>query len=143
MKAKILPLLIITLLITLFSSCEGRDGIDGVGSWDVFEIKIEGRQWEWDPERELFYFYYEDPGITSFIATDGLVQAAIRYDDTYFPLPYTRHLYDGGYLTETVNYEYGAGWIRFNFSASDLFDTVDDYQNYQPGTHFIKVTLLW
>jgi len=145
MKTKILSSFLIALFAILLSSCEGPmgpQGPAGIGSWDVFEMTVEGQDWRWDSNREVFYYEFNERAISSFIASKGLVQVAINVDGTYYPLTDVRHLYDGNdYITETVSYEYATGWIRFNFSASDLFDNAAG--NYKPDTHRFKVTLLW
>ena len=145
MKTKILSFLMISFLIGLFTSCEGPMGPEGPAgegiTWRVFPMTVKGDHWQWDADREAYYYFFEESQISKFVATDGLVQVAIEDGDAYYPLPYTRHLYDNDFITETVSYEYGPGWIRFNFSASDLFDNTPN--NYKPGTHTFKVTLLW
>lgn len=150
MKTKILSFILTIFVVGFFSSCEGPmgpmgpEGPAGAETWDVFEMTVEGQDWQWDKDQELFYFYFDESAISKFIAEKGSVQVAINFEKTYHPLPYVRNLYDpekNQFVTETVSYEYGAGWIRFNFSANDLFDNLPI--NYKPGTHVFKVTLHW
>ncbi|WP_085534961.1 hypothetical protein [Massilibacteroides vaginae] len=143
MKTKILSLFIVFFSIGVFSSCEGPMGPAGVGEWDIFNLTVKGDHWAWDEDREVFYYFFDEPALTKFIAEEGSVQVAIVFDKSFHPLPFIRNLYDydaDNYVTETVSFEYGAGWIRFNFSASDLFDNLPN--NYKPGTHEFKITLL-
>jgi|GEM_PF-2077831 len=147
MKTNILSFLLISFFAVTFPSCEGPmgpmgpAGPEGVGSWDVFEMTVRSGDWFWDMDRKVYYYDFEEPAISRFIAEDGLVQVSMRFGDVYYPLPDVRNFYDDGYITETVSYEYAARWIRFNVSANDLFNNLP--LNYQPETFTFKVTLLW
>lgn len=148
MKTKVISFLMFVGLLFVFPSCEGPmgpmgpEGLPGNNSWEVFDMSLDGEHWQWDKDREMFYYVFEDKALTKNVVEGGVVQVAIDDFDAYLPLPYSRNIYDNGaYLTERVEYEYGVGWIRFNFTATDLFDNVID--SYKPATLIFKVTLLW
>lgn len=146
MKTKVFSFILTVFVLGIFSSCEGPMGPmgpegPGVGSWDVFDLEVINGHWVRDKEAGVFYYVFEDSRITPFIADKGLVHVELFDSGAYYPLPLTEYFYDGGYLAETINFSYGAGWIRFTIGANDLFDEAQE--GFQPPSHLFKVTLLW
>ncbi|GAB6010510.1 hypothetical protein [Viscerimonas tarda] len=114
--------------------------------WDKRTIVVTPQQWLWDSEQECYFYSERVPWLDSFIASDGIVIALINNSGTYKPLPFTANYYEpanpGGYFySETIDYEYGASYIRFNVKESLLFSDTDQY--YVPGTYEFQLRLIW
>ncbi len=144
MKTKIWSVLIMFVAIGLFSSCEGPmgpEGPSGVGDWEILEKKVSEGEWIRDRDNGVFYYVLRDNRIDESFVTEGIVNVELIDGGAFYPLPLTEYFYNNGYFAETISYSYGPGWIRFSIGANDLFDEAGD--NYQPMTHYFKITLLW
>lgn len=144
MKTRSFAFFVMTIFLGLFTSCEGPmgpEGPEGVGSWDVFEMKVVQGDWIRDVENGVFYYVFEDRRLDEFTVNNGLVHVELVDGGGFYPLPLTEYFYSDGYFAETISFSYGTGWIRFAIGANDLFDEAGE--QYQPATHLFKVTLLW
>lgn len=147
MKTKIISLIIIAFVVGMFSSCEGPMGPEGpqgppgMNDWTYLNKTVKSSQWKWDDELGVFYFTLEDNAINSNFVEEGMLQVAVLHEGTYFPLSLTEHFWDGDFLTETIRYTYGVGWIRFIIGADDLFEAAGP--DYKPGDYTFKVTMVW
>ncbi len=137
--------LLVFSLTFVFSSCT-KDGddvyIDNPTQWTVKDFPVEQNMWKWDSADECYYYETNYSALTNDIAEDGAVLVS-AFMTTFRPLPFTHYFYDenGGYLAETINYEYWAGGIRFNVTALDLFDNTP--ATYLPPKYLFKVTLIY
>jgi hypothetical protein len=111
--------------------------------WEITEFTINKGDWKWDENDASYYYDFDYKELTPFIAEKGAVLASTLIDGTYRPLAYTTYFINekGQYCAETINYEYGAGFVRFNISTLDLFENTKI--NFQPNTFKFKVTLIW
>lgn len=149
MKTKLTNLLKITLAVCamlLFSnSCtEEKDiYIDNPTKWHTHDFKVSKGDWKWDDKDASYFYEFSYPELTNFVATAGTVTAATLIDGTYRPLEYTTYFLNenGQYCAETVNFEYGTNFVRFNIVTLDLFDNAK--LNFQPNTFQFKVNLSW
>ncbi|MDH6355237.1 hypothetical protein M2132_001575 [Dysgonomonas sp. PH5-45] len=151
MKKNILSYLGITMLLLGFlftaSSCDGDPGPMGPPGestqWAILTMDVDESKWQWDPDDECYYYEFRNVSqLNRNVVENGATVAAVLLDGTYRPLPFISNFYDGGnYITETINYEYGINFIRFNVTANDLFDNTPN--TYLPPSRSFKVTLMW
>lgn len=112
--------------------------------WDVRDFVVSPNMWIWDSKDECYYCEFTHPMLSEFVAEDGAVSASAFIDGTFRPLAFTSYFYDeqSHYVSETINFEYGTNFIRFNITASDLFDNVN-VSTFKPGAYTFKTTLIW
>lgn len=151
MTKKILNLSKIALFIFsisfLLGSCTKETFIENPAietQWDVRDFVVRDNMWLWDPVDECYYCEFTHNQLTDFVAEDGVVSVSAFIDGTFRPLAFTTYFYDtqSHFVSETINFEYGARFIRFNVTASDLFDNVN-VNTFRPGTYTFKTTLIW
>lgn len=157
-------------LVALFAvACtgpQGPRGQDGLVNFKVIELDVTNRTWGYSETSDNNYFIasYDMPEITKDIYENGVVQVYRRlYDDkgnetSQQLLPMTRHneyfitdnkVIDGktytnttaGFYTETVDYEYGIGFLNIFYTASD-FDYEVDTQ-FVPDNMNFRVVIMW
>ncbi|MCQ2331148.1 MAG: hypothetical protein MJZ55_04080 [Paludibacteraceae bacterium] len=139
------------------TSCKGEKGDPGMNvEWKIVDIDVNAGDWiytqDTDPGRyqwdnNYFYVGYDVPSLTKFIFTDGTVHAYVVYqngnkEDVQRPLPFSQHKEafvvdaEGNeqriFYTETYDYVYGAGWVEFNYRASDF--AYEDGEIMDPAT---------
>ncbi len=159
MKKGIQSLVKIILLISVIfvsSSCEegpmgpmGPRGYDGEGTkWKVMSFTVRHSDWKWDSELECYYYDFNISELTQSVVNEGIVDAVVLLDGRYVKLQNTEYFYtvyndagDGMYISESLNFEYRIGYIRFTVKALDLYDTTPE--TYLPNTYEYKVTLIW
>gem|GEM_PF-4971966 len=111
-----------------------------VTKWDVFDIEVPVSQWQWDQQAGLYHFRANVPELDAFIADEGGLLISRVYNNSYYrPLPYTSYYYIQGTsktISETVDYEYGPGWIHFYVTASD-------FGSYDLESMLFKITMWW
>ncbi|QIK59089.1 hypothetical protein G7050_04230 [Dysgonomonas sp. HDW5A] len=148
MTKKLLNLTKVALLIFsisfLLGSCTKDNYIDNPTQWDVRDFVVRENMWLWDPVDECYYCEFTHNQLTNFVAENGAVTASTLIDATFRPLAFTTYFWDekSHYVSETINFEYGANFIRFNITASDLFDNVN-VNTFKPGEYIFKTTLIW
>jgi len=109
-------------------------------TWHIEYIPVESNQWQWDNTDKCFYYEKRNfEKLHEDLAEEGAVLAATLINGTYRPLAFTEYYTEHA---ETVNYEYGVNFIRFNVTASNLFgETLG--ANFAPGKYDFKVTLIY
>lgn len=139
---KILTALLLAASMAFLSSCEGepgRDGRDGLGVMDVVLINVTQASWSYSNANDNNYFYatVDVPELTGDAFDYGAVKMyrTFNYDKSdavQMEMPYIRlNEYNTGYrdesgkdiwgfYTETVDYEFGIGYIRIFYTASDF-----------------------
>ena len=136
----------------LLSSCKGdpgmngHDGLDGRdGAFSISNVVINVPQTYWEysdlDNNNFFYYTVDMPEITRDVADYGLVKMYRAYDictdkSVQVELPYVRHneypYYDNldneywGFYTETVDYEFGVGYLTICYTASDFDYELDE-----------------
>lgn len=118
--------------------------IDNPTQWDARDFVVNENMWLWDSKDECYYCEFNHPLLTEFVAEEGAVSASAFIDGTFRPLAFTTYFWDekSHYVSETINFEYGTNFIRFNVTASDLFDNVN-VSTFKPGKYTFKTTLIW
>ncbi len=152
MTKNLLKLTKVTLLVLsislLFGSCtkEVTEEVymDNPTQWDVRDFVVNENMWLWDPVDECYYFQFPYSALSDFVAENGVVTVSAYIDGTFRPLAFTSYFYDekSHYVSETVNFEYTTNFIRFNVTASDLFDNIN-VNTFKPGKYTFKATLIW
>lgn len=136
--------LLLLSVILAFNACT-EDKYYGM-DWDVFPVTVKASDWQWD-EGKGYALYFADvktPELTVEKAKDGGIQVArVIGDNVFKPLPYTEYLYDDiiGYYSETVDFEYEPGYIRFYVKQSDLYDNTP--ADVIPLTMTFKITIFY
>jgi hypothetical protein len=135
----------------LFGGCTEDRIIDNPGyetQWTVFDITVSQGQWKFEDGGEYAMYYCEknDSRFTAAIVDNGGVLVDRVIDNSFYRrLPVTEYLYSDsfGYYNETLDYEYGPGWIRFNLKRTDLFDSPIHSGSNAPTDMTFKVTLFY
>ncbi|MCQ2311722.1 MAG: hypothetical protein MJZ64_08260 [Paludibacteraceae bacterium] len=145
-----------TMVVALsLTSCKGEKGDPGMNvEWSVFDVTVQAEDWEFTESPQGNYFRYlctEVPEMTEWVWLNGLINAYIYLPDPknfgYYQrqLPFIRHkaLYeDGGYTyTEAYDYEFGRGWVEFQYRASDFaYDTTTEFD---PPAQEFRIVIQW
>lgn len=127
----------------ILNSCTEEKYYDST-SWQTIPFTVEKADWKWDDVDECYYYEFSVPEMTSYIAEKGVITGAVLLDGTYRPLEYSYYFYDDVnkmYIEETVNFEYGKNFVRFNVKSLDLFDGTAP--TYLPNKHIFKITMVW
>ena len=116
--------LLASLIGLLFASCGNIYNFEGA---TLKTIQLHVRESMWKFDECLFYYEFHRPELTREVFDKGVVDAYLvrngdSYDTAYKnPLPYVVPLSENGALYfETVDFEYGEGWIRFYYTTSDF-----------------------
>lgn len=120
--------------------------IDNPTVWDVFTITVNKSEWTWEDNDEsaMYFCIKNDSRITKAIADAGGVIVDRVIDNSFYRrLPNTEYLFwePVGYYAQTVDFEYGPGWMAFNVKQSDLYD--DTPEEVVPNAMTFKVTLFY
>ena len=121
---------------------EGPQGENGIADWDVISLEIPAVGWEVVTSGSDFEYYiatFDDiPEIDQFTFDEGLVKCyrELDYDndgdyEVQQEMPISRHMkqeLDGGlaYWTETLDYDYGVGFLNVYFTISDFVPFTDN-----------------
>lgn len=131
--------LILSGILLLSNSCTKEKE----NYWSVNDFTVQQKEWLWEKSDNSYFFEFTNYNeLSASVANNGSVSATVLIDGTYRPLPYTTYFINekGQYCAETINFEYGIKYIRFNISSLDLFDNTP--VSFQPISHRFKVTLI-
>ncbi len=113
-----------SLMALLFISCGNTYHYDGA-TLKTISLQIAAHHWMFD--KCLYYVDRSMPQITREVFDKGVVNVYLvrngnSYETAYKnPLPYVVPLSENdSYYFETVDFEYGVGWIRFYYTTSDF-----------------------
>ncbi len=140
-------------------SCEGPmgpPGRDGFVNFKVIDLQINQKEWTYSGLADNNYYIatFDMPEITSHIYNSGIVQVYREYNTgtsnaIQTLLPQTRHneYFDNvanawGTYTETVDYEYGVGFMSIVYTASDFAYTAAP-ADFKPDAMHFRVVLQW
>jgi len=109
---------------------------DSIGVKTVL-IDVPMNKWSYSNLDSNNYFFcsIDMPELTADVCRNGLVKMYRVYDDTsdmQIELPYIRHNEyqrqgnDWGFYTETVDYEFGRGYMRIVYTANDFDYELDE-----------------
>lgn len=133
-------LLLLPLIALLMSSCLPENTNDT--SWDVVTVRVLSSDWDAHTDNNGQNLYYsctlDMPEISSYIYTNGLVQAYYVMDGAQQLLPYSRH-YENVNLnrwTQTVDFDYSVGQMTIYVTNSDFYNEI-------PPTMDFRVVMLW
>ncbi|MDO5321489.1 MAG: hypothetical protein Q4F39_03795 [Bacteroidia bacterium] len=139
--------LIFLAAASIFASCQkvgpvGPQGPQGPkgdpASFSIVAVDVPQNAWQYSNYADNNYFVAEVkvPELTEEAFDYGLVNCyrTFAYDSndaSQIALPYVRLLeevYDDDvyFYTETIDYEYGIGWLRIYYTLSDFFYEVDE-----------------
>ena len=117
--------------VLVLCACRGPKGDPGEGvNWKIVDVNVS--QWDYSQYSDNNYFFakFSVPALTSFVFTDGNVQAYVYLSENgetiQHPLPYTLPKEDidnqGNpyFYTEVVDFVYGVGWVQFEVRATDF-----------------------
>jgi len=145
-----ISLLVISALF-VFSSCTDDKTeeiwIDNPTEWKVFDITVNKSQWQWEDGQDfgLYFCSKNVPELTTAIAERGGIIIDRVIDNSFYRrLPITEYLYANpplGYYAQTIDFEYGDGWIDFNIKQSDLYDNTP--VDIIPDAMTFKVTIFY
>lgn len=135
---------------------DGRDGKDGLVNVAVIDLDASGNGWEYASLQSENYFVakFDMPEITNYIYDNGLVQVYREWgtgtaEAVQQVLPYSRHHEwldeknnAWNFYTETVDYEYGAGFLNIFYTASD-FAYEDESTPTKPEAMHFRVQVMW
>lgn len=137
---------ILAALLCVFVSCQkvgpqgppGPMGPEGpAASFDIVMLEVPAKAWVYSGQTDNNYFCatVEVPELTEDAFDFGVISAYRTYnydsnDASQIALPYVRlceEVYDTEtfYYTETVDYEYGIGWVNIYYTVSDFIYEVD------------------
>ncbi len=148
------------LLLFMFAaltlvSCEGPAGKDGFVNFKVIDLQINQSEWTYSNVDDNNYYIatFDMPEITPHIYDNGIVQVYREYNTgsnnaIQTLLPQTRHkeyldenANAWGTFTETVDYEYGVGFMSIVYTASDFAYTED--ATIKPDAMHFRVVIQW
>jgi len=151
---------VLCIIGMLLTSCEKT--VVNTTNWQIVDCNVGYSQWRYTGDESgsiqyanhYFYAGYDISQLSSFIFTDGMVQAYLIEKNSYGedvqrPLPFTRHKEAWDSLghctqyTETYDYFYGVGWIEFNYTASDFKYEESAGLIDRPESKLFRVVLQW
>ena len=155
------------VLLTLFVAlalvaCKGKDGIDGKDGKDglvnvaVIDLEVKANGWQYANQNQDNYFManFDMPEITNYIYDNGLVQVYREFGTNTANaiqqvLPCTRHHEwldevnnTWNFYTETIDYEYGVGFLNIFYTASDFAYETETTPTKPEDMHF-RVQIMW
>lgn len=137
---------ILAALLCVFVSCQkvgpmgppGPEGPEGpAASFDIVQLNVPANAWKYSGEIDNNYFCatVKVPELTEDAFDYGVVSMYRTYnydkeDASQIVLPYVRLCEevtdtDTFFYTETVDYEYGIGWVNIYYTVSDFIYEVD------------------
>ncbi|MCQ2347569.1 MAG: hypothetical protein MJZ65_00085 [Paludibacteraceae bacterium] len=157
MKKYVFMLVAIVAAMSL-TSCKGEKGDPGMNvEWCVFDVTVNAADWQYTESAEGSYFRYlcdDVPELTDKVLLNGFINVYIYLkepdSDTYYQrqLPYVRHKKEYGespeedyVFTETYDYEFGRGWVEFQYRASDF--VYENSSEFDPPTQQFRVVINW
>lgn len=133
---------------------QGPQGPAGEGmNWKIVDIDVPANKWNYTnyADNNFFYSEWDVKSLSSFVYTDGNVQAYIYLKDGDYEvqhaLPYVRHVEevdkDGNayFYTRTIDCVFGVGYVRFEVRDSDFEYEVDTTIN--PEAMSFRVVMTW
>jgi len=135
--------LMIFSAVLLFSACTEEKYYtdpDTVTLWEVFDAPVGQNQWKWNSQNGYYEYEIRDNRINeTAVDVGGLQVAKVINNDFYRPLPCTSYYSITGTnktISETIDFEYGVGWIH-------LYITASDFASYDIQSMNFKITLWW
>ena len=144
---KIFSLLLLIAGVTIFTGCEkegpegpsGKDGIDGVdgvdgedGNANVVSGTITSSSWIYVEPSWVILFNYA--AITQDIIDNGAVLVYMKFDDTYFQLPFTAY--------QSSNYSTSVEVASYTGGLSIIWTDSDLTQPDKPGEFTFKIVVI-
>lgn len=154
-------LLLLSLIALGMLSCigpqgpQGPAGKDGFVNYKIIDLQVNQNEWGYSnmPDNNYFTALFDIPELTQHIYDNGLIQVYREYntgttDAVQQLLPMTRHKEyqiegtgEWGFFTETVDYEYGLGFLNIFYTASDFDYELD--KTFVPESMHFRLVIMW
>ncbi len=122
----------------------------------VLDLQVDANEWQYSNAADNNYYYatFTIPDLNAEKYNNGQISVYREYDSgtvnaTQTLLPAVRHkeyvsdeaTNTWSFYTETIDYEYGIGWMTIIYTASDFAYELDP--KIAPGTMHFRLMMVW